>query len=114
MGNTERHPLPPRGRWFVYDGRTIREDNGREIVYYHWGNMRGLKLQWPSPEEAQRGFAFDRYGFYDSEVGPARLAAHRAEGRLREFASKARRRLSDWRAATSAAISGPRSKHRST
>jgi len=90
---------PRRGRSYVYDGRTLHEDTGRELLYYHWGKMRHHKVQWPSPEEAQNGFAFDRYGFYDSELGRARLGVRRALGRVRELASDARHRLSKWRAA---------------
>src|SRR3954470_787124 len=29
--------VPARGRWYAYDGRTVHEDNGRELLYYHWG-----------------------------------------------------------------------------
>ena len=95
----------------MYDGRTIHEDNGREALYYHWGRMRGHKVQWPSPEEAKNGFAFDRYGFYDSELGGARLAVRRALGRVRELARNVRGRLRKWRPATRSASSGPGSEH---
>jgi hypothetical protein len=60
--------------------------------------MRHRRVQWPDAEAAKRGFAFDRYGFYDQALGPARLAVRRGVGRVRELASDARRRLSDWRA----------------
>ena len=92
--------VPQRGRWFVYDGRAIHEDTGREILYYHWGRMRHRRVDWPTAEAARGGFAFDRYGFYDPRLTPARLAARRSVGRLREFAGDARQRLSAWRAAT--------------
>jgi hypothetical protein len=110
--------LPPRGRWYVYDGRALHEDNGTEVLYYHWGRMRHLGLQWPSPEEAQKGFALDRYGFYDARLGRHQLAVRRAVGHVRELAGDGRQRLSDWRAAMRAAISnaartgGARSKQR--
>ena len=103
--------VPRRGRWYVYDGRTIHEDNGSEILYYHWGKMRHRKVQWPSPLEAKKGFAFDRYGFYDSELGAARLLMRRVVGRVRELASDSRRRLRKWRAARRAAILAPPSQH---
>ena len=90
--------VPRRGRWYVYDGRALYEDNGSELLYYHWGKMRHLQVQWPGPLEAKKGFAFDRYGFYDSDLGAARLVARRAAGRVRELASDARRRLRKWRA----------------
>jgi hypothetical protein len=92
--------VPQRGRWFVYDGRSIHEDNGREILYYHWGRMRFRPVNWPGAAEAVRGFAFDRYGFYDPALTAPRLAARRSVGRLREMAGDARQRLSAWRAAT--------------
>ena len=91
--------VPRRGRWYVYDGRSIHEDNGREIFYYHWGNMRHRNIHWPSPAEAAHGFAFDRYGFYDPELRAARLEVRRCVGRVRELATDARRRLRKWRAA---------------
>jgi len=90
--------VPAPGRWYVYDGSTLREDNGTELLYYHWGRMRHRNVRWPTPAEARRGFAFDRYGFYDPALGHARLAMRRATGRLRELAGNARRRLSDARA----------------
>ena len=95
--------VPRPGRWYVYDGRTLRADNGVEFLYYHWGRMRHRNVQWPGPEQAADGVAFDRYGFYDPELGPAPLAMRRAMGRVRELASDARRRLSKWRAARRAA-----------
>ena len=91
--------VPAPGRWYVYDGRRLHEDTGRELLYYHWGRMRHRSVKWPSAEEAGNGFAFDRYGFYDPRLGRARLAARRSAGRMRELAGDARRRLSDWRAA---------------
>jgi hypothetical protein len=96
--------VPARGRWFVYDGHRLHEDNGREILYYHWGRMRHRNVRWPTVDEARRGFAFDRYGFYPRDMGPARLMVRRAEGRVRELATDARRRLSDVRAAMRAAV----------
>ena len=91
--------VPKPGRWFVYDGRSLHEDTGGELLYYHWGRMRHLNIRWPSPEEARRGFAFDRYGFYDPRLDRARLSVRRSMGRMREIAGTARRRLSDARAA---------------
>jgi hypothetical protein len=108
--------VPKPGRWYVYDGRSLHEDNGAEFLYYHWGRMRHLQLHWPDAEEARKGFAFDRYGFYDAGMKPARLAVRRGVGRAREIAGTARRALSDARArvtsrtkqsAGSAAIAGP-------
>jgi hypothetical protein len=101
--------LPPRGRWYVYDGRTLREENGKELLYYHWGKMRHRHVQWPSRAEVKKGFAFDRYGFYDPALGGARLTLRRAIGRVRELATDARYRLSKWRAAVRARIFGIRS-----
>ena len=49
------------------------------------------------PQDATRGFAFDRYGFYDPALGPTRLAARRGIGRLRELAGDTRQRLSQLR-----------------
>ena len=97
--------VPQRGRWYVYDGRSLREDNGKELLYYHWGKMRFRNVRWPDPEEAKHGFAFDRYGFYDPRIGPARLAVRRSEGRVRELATDTRRRLSDAKAALLARLS---------
>jgi hypothetical protein len=97
--------VPNRGRWYVYDGRTVHADDGRELLYYHWGRMRHRRVQWPNPEEARKGFAFDRYGFYEPELGRARLTARRAEGRVRELASDARRRLGKWRTAIRGTLS---------
>ena len=98
--------VPKRGRWYVYDGRSLREDDGTEILYYHWGPMRRLKIRWPSAEEAKKGFAFDRYGFYDPGLGRARLAVRRADGRVRELASDARGLLRELRAVVSRRLFG--------
>jgi hypothetical protein len=103
--------VPQPGRWYVYDGRSLREDNTREILYYHWGRMRHRNVRWPDAEAAKKGFAFDRYGFYDPELGRARLVVRRGVGRVRELASTARRRLSEARAAMRATISGPPAQH---
>lgn len=91
--------IPPRGRWFVYDGRSIHDDTAKEILYYHWGRMRHRRLSWPGPQDATAGFAFDRYGFYDSALNPARLATRHRMGRLRELAGGARQWLRQWRPA---------------
>ena len=99
--------VPRPGRWYLYDGRRLREDNGQELLYYHWGKMRHRHVRWPDAAEARKGFAFDRYGFYDPQLGAARLALRRGAGRVREIASDARRRLSDARAAMRAAIARP-------
>jgi hypothetical protein len=85
--------VPQRGRWFVYDGHALHEDHGREILYYHWGRMRHRAVRWPGAAEAARGFAFDRYGFYDRSLTGARLVARRGVGRLRELAGEARQLL---------------------
>ena len=87
--------VPARGRWYEYDGRSLRDDAGRELLYYHWGRMRHRAVRWPTPEEARRGFAFDRYGFYPTEIGSARLAMRRSVGRIREMATDARRQVGD-------------------
>ena len=99
--------VPKPGRWYVYDGHHLHEDNGTEFLYYHWGRMRHRSVRWPGPADAARGFAFDRYGFYDPAIGRARLMARRAAGRVGELAIDARRRLSDARAAMRARMSGP-------
>jgi len=98
--------VPRPGRWYFYDNRSLHEDNGQELLYYHWGRMRHRNVRWPDAEEAKSGFAFDRYGFYDRELGRAPLIARRGVGRLRELASDARRRLSNARASMRATISG--------
>jgi hypothetical protein len=95
--------VPQRGRWYRYDGRSLREDSGKELLYYHWGKMRYRNVRWPTADEARRGFAFDRYGFYPAEMNSARLVVRRSVGRVRELATDARRRLSDARAAMRAA-----------
>ena len=100
--------LPRRGRWYAYDGRSLREDNGNEILYYHWGRMRHRQVQWPSPDVAKHGFGFDRYGFYDSGLGAARLGLRRAVGRVRELTNDARPTLSRWRAAMRITMRRPR------
>jgi hypothetical protein len=96
--------VPPPGRWYVYDGRRLYEDTGREILYYHWGRMRHRRVRWPDAEQARDGFAFDRYGFYDPQLGPARLVARQSLGRARELTGVARNRLSESRAAMRARI----------
>jgi uncharacterized protein DUF6625 len=103
QGLARRVNVPAPGRWYVYDGRRLREDGGTELLYYHWGRMRHLNVRWPDAEEARRGFAFDRYGFYDPQLGAARLAVRRSVGRVRELASQARRRLSEARSSMRAA-----------
>jgi hypothetical protein len=99
--------VPRPGRWYVYDGRSLREDTGTELLYYHWGRMRHRTVRWPDGDEARKGFAFDQYGFYDPQLGRARLVVRQGVGRARELAGHARRRLSDWRAAMRARISAP-------
>jgi hypothetical protein len=99
--------VPKPGRWFIYDGCHIRQDDGRELLYYHWGRMRHHPIQWPDAREAARGFKFDRYGFYDADLPPARLAVRRSVGRARELARNVRRRLSDTRAALRTTLFGP-------
>jgi hypothetical protein len=91
--------VPQPGRSYVYDGRTLHEDTGREILYYHWGRMRRQHVRWPSPDAAKNGFAFDRDEFYDPQLGYAQLTARRVMGRLHELASVARHRVRKWRAA---------------
>ena len=91
--------VPERGRWYVYDGHSLREDNGNELLYYHWGRMRHRPVQWPDAQQANEGFAFDRYGFYDPALGRIGLLARRSAGRLHELARDGRRRLSEGRAA---------------
>jgi len=103
QGLARRVNVPAPGRWYVHDGRHLREDGGTELLYYHWGRMRHLNVRWPDAEDARRGFAFDRYGFYDPQLGPARLAVRRSVGRVRELASQARRRLSEARSSVRAA-----------
>ena len=104
QGLARRVNVPAPGRWYVYDGRHLREDGGTELLYYHWGRMRHLDGRWPDAEDARRGFAFDRYGFYDPQLGPARLAVRRSVGRVRELASQARRRLSEARSSMRTAM----------
>lgn len=106
--------VPQRGRSFLYDGQRIRENNGREILYYHWGKLRRRGVQWPSADQAKNGFAFDRYGFYDPELAGAQLVVRRGVGRVRELASDARRRLRNGRAAMRATIGRLRSAHAGT
>ena len=66
----------------VYDGRRLRDDEGTELLYYHWGRMRHRDVRWPDAEEARHGFAFDRYGFYEPGAGtsPAGGAPRRWPG----------------------------------
>ena len=80
--------------------------DGLELLYYHWGRMRSRNVKWPDAEAARHGFAFDRYGFYDPALGPARLVVRRGVGRVRELATDTRRRLSDAWVATRARMSG--------
>jgi uncharacterized protein DUF6625 len=103
--------VPRRGRSFVYDGQRIRENNGWEILYYHWGKLRRQRVQWPTADQAQNGFAFDRYGFYAPELGGAQQVVRRGVGRVRELASDGRRRLRNYRAAMRATIGRLRSAH---
>ena len=91
--------VPKPGRWYVYDGQRVHEDNGSELLYYHWGRMRHQNVRWPSAEEGKNGFAFDRYGFYDPKIGPASQLVRRGIGRVQQVATDTRRRLSEWRAA---------------
>ena len=95
---------PKPGRSYVYAGGRLHDDNGRELLYYHWGRMRHRNVKWPSPQEAANGIAFDRYGFYDPELGLGPLMVRRAVGHVRELASDIRRRLRRWRAAPGAAL----------
>jgi hypothetical protein len=61
--------------------------------------MRHRHISWPGPEDGAKGFAFDRYGFYDPALNQTRLAARRVMGRVRELTGDARQRLGQWRAA---------------
>jgi hypothetical protein len=67
--------------------------------------MRYRQVRWPDPDEAQHGFAFDRYGFYDPELRRAPLLVRRGVGRVLELATDARRRLSESRAAMRVLVS---------
>ena len=97
QGLPRRVNVPKPGRSYIYDGHRLREDDGTVLLYYHWGRMRQRHVRWPAAEEARRRFAFDRYGFYDPRLGPARLVVRRGMGLVRELASQARRRISDAR-----------------
>jgi hypothetical protein len=90
--------VPSYGRWYVYDRRHLREDNGKELLYYHWGRMRHRTVRWPTAQEGAGGFAFDRYGFYDPALPDAGLLWRRAVGRTHEAIGDVRRKLSDARA----------------
>src|SRR5205823_11784207 len=44
--------VPAPSRWYIYDGRSLHEDTGRELLYYHWGRMRHRNPPWPDAEAA--------------------------------------------------------------
>lgn len=88
-----RGGVPWPGRSYVYDGRGIRDDDGNEVVYYHWGRYRRLGCQFPTVDRARGGFAFDRYGFYAPALGRGRRAIRQVVGYSRELTRKFRRRL---------------------
>lgn len=92
-GFSKRGSIPWPGRSYTYDGRAIRENDGAEITYYHWARFRGLGYTFPTIQQARVGFAFDRYGFYDRDLSPARNAMRRAAGYGRKLASGVRARF---------------------
>lgn len=92
-GLPKRGDVPRRGQSYVYDGRAICDSDGNELAYYHWGRFRQKGYRFPSPEQAQSGFAFDRYGFYDHSIHPMRNLVRRTVGSGYEVGAKIRRRL---------------------
>jgi hypothetical protein len=87
-GLPKRGDLPWRGRSYTYHRGSIHDNNGNEIAYYHWGRFRRKRYEFPTPEQASSGFAFDRYGFYDPKLGPTRRLIRRALGEGRAITAR--------------------------
>ncbi|WP_369815870.1 DUF6625 family protein [Erythrobacter sp. QSSC1-22B] len=66
-----RGDIPWPGTGIVYNGKSIHTLAGEELVYFHWGRakMRCRRFpslfRFPDAEEAERGFAYDRFGVYN-------------------------------------------------
>ena len=101
-----RGDIPWPGRSLRFDGRGIREQDGTEIAYYHWGRMKAKTWTFPTIEQAEMGFVLDRYGFFypttNPLLGQMRLmagvghkVAHVAGRQLRHVTSGLRTRAED-------------------
>ena len=73
-GFPKRGDIPWPGAALRYDGKSICETSnsnpyGAELVYFHWGRAKRQRyLKFPSPEQARRGFTYDRFGFYNPRL----------------------------------------------
>jgi hypothetical protein len=70
--------FPASGRSYTYRGGALKDNEGTEFAYYHWGRYRGKGYAFPSFEEAADGFEFDRYGFYGFDESPLRALVRRS------------------------------------
>lgn len=84
-----RGDVPSSGRSYAFEDGTIRDNDGAELAYYHWGRAKSAGFRFPGPEQASKGFAYDRFGFSDLDIGSGADAARRA----RWFSRKATGRL---------------------
>jgi len=92
-GVPKRGDLPRHGRSYVYDGLALRDDEGAETAYYHWGRFKHVHRRFPAAEPAPPVFAFDRHGFYRHDLRGVRLGARRVAARQQEWTGRALTRL---------------------
>ena len=86
-----RGDVPRPGTGIMYDGKSIfTEKAGQELTYYHWGRAKTRGHRFPSISEAERGFGYDSYGFYDPQF-PGYASARRRVGTLHQDCLRVRR-----------------------
>ena len=93
-----RGDVPWIGDSYTYRDGSIWNHKGEELAYYHWGRYRREGYEFPSPELAEEGFGFDRYGFYFLNEGSVQARIRKATGYARyagETAGKGVRRIGE-------------------
>ncbi len=98
-----RGDVPWPGDGMRYDGKSLHSLDGNQIAYFHWGRAKHKYLKYkrlftfPTVEEAEGGFAYDRFGFYypTKFFGQEwlRSTARRADKWLKTFSAGRRQTL---------------------
>ena len=98
-----RGDVPWPGEGMRYDGKSICSLDGDELAYFHWGRAKNKYLKYrrlfrfPTVQEAEGGFVYDRFGFYYPTKGFGqewlRRIARRADKWLKIFPAGRRRNL---------------------
>ncbi|WP_031555063.1 DUF6625 family protein [Parvularcula oceani] len=70
--HAKRGDIPWPGRSYRYEKGRLIDNEGHEITYYHWGRYKKAGHPFPSPQEAEAGFSFDRFGFWSADGASGR------------------------------------------